>query len=211
MLVLHYTGMQSASHALDRLIDPSAKVSAHYVVDELGQIYQMVPEEKRAWHAGLSSWRAHTNINQRSIGIEMVNPGHQFGYRPFPNAQMRSVIELSKTILQRHAIPARNVVGHSDIAPIRKQDPGELFDWKWLAEEGIGLWPNRHPERSDETQAGENPSAVPQDDGLARFGYDTSDLTAAIIAFQRRFRPENVAGNWDSHCAKLLAALLESV
>jgi N-acetylmuramoyl-L-alanine amidase len=141
MLVLHYTGMKTAAEALERLCDPTAKVSAHYVVDEDGSIIQLVDEASRAWHAGVSSWRGHTNINQRSIGIEIVNPGHVFGYRTFPAAQMKSVVELCTQILARHAIPARNVVGHSDVAPARKQDPGELFDWALLAKHGIGLWP----------------------------------------------------------------------
>ncbi len=143
MLVLHYTGMRSADDARDKLCNAMSdkKVSAHYLVDEDGTIYAMVDESMRAWHAGVSYWRGHTNINQRSIGIEIVNPGHEFGYRPFPKPQMEAVAELCKDILSRRAIPARNVVGHSDVAPERKQDPGELFDWKFLAEHGVGLWP----------------------------------------------------------------------
>lgn len=143
MLVLHYTNMPTGKEALDRLCDPTAKVSAHYMVDEDGTVYRLVAEENRAWHAGVSYWRGNSNINQRSIGIEMANPGHTWGYRPFPPAQMESVIELCKGIVSRHAIPARNVVGHSDICPNRedKMDPGVLFDWKGLAEQGIGLWP----------------------------------------------------------------------
>ncbi len=174
MLVLHYTGMRSCSSALDRLIDPAAKVSAHYVVDEEGSIWQLVQEDMRAWHAGKSFWRGATNINQRSIGIEIVNPGHEFGYRPFPIAQMQSVIHLCKDILNRHAIPAENVVGHSDIAPARKQDPGELFDWQWFAREGIGIWPF--------------PSEV-STQALADYGYDVSDEKAAMVAFKRHFLP----------------------
>jgi N-acetylmuramoyl-L-alanine amidase len=173
MLVLHYTGMRSCAAALDRLIDPSAKVSAHYAVDEDGGIWQLVPEEMRAWHAGKSFWRGETNINQRSIGIEIVNPGHEFGYRPFPIAQMQSVIALCKAILSRHTIPERNIVAHSDIAPTRKMDPGELFDWAWLAREGIGEFPfpTQHPTLQD----------------LAAYGYDVSDEKAVKLAFQRRF------------------------
>ncbi len=141
MLVLHYTGMPTAREALDRLCDAQAKVSAHYVVDEDGTIYQLVAEENRAWHAGVSAWRGHSNINQRSIGIEIVNRGHEFGYHPFPVEQMKSVAALCKGVVSRHAIPKRNVVGHSDVAPTRKEDPGELFDWKMLATQKIGLWP----------------------------------------------------------------------
>ncbi|MGY8992341.1 MAG: N-acetylmuramoyl-L-alanine amidase, partial [Rhodospirillales bacterium] len=140
MLVLHYTGMKSASDALDRLCDPAAKVSAHYLVNMNGSVSALVDEEKRAWHAGVSFWRGHTDVNARSIGIELVNPGHEFGYVPFPEKQMAALIKLAKDILKRHAIEARNVVGHSDIAPRRKMDPGELFDWPRLAAAGIGLW-----------------------------------------------------------------------
>lgn len=151
MLVLHYTGMRTASEALERLCDPSAKVSAHYMVEEDGTVHALVPEEMRAWHAGVSSWRGHTNINQRSIGIEIANPGHEFGYRPFPHAQMDAVATLCKGILSRHPIPPRNVVAHSDVAPQRKEDPGELFEWQWLAQRSIGLWPAKKRHISSET------------------------------------------------------------
>ena len=139
-LVLHYTGMQSCEAAVARLCDPVAKVSSHYVVDEDGTTYALVGEEKRAWHAGVSYWRGVRGLNDRSIGIEIVNPGHEFGYRAFAEAQMAAVLELSRGIIARHGIEARNVVGHSDIAPDRKQDPGELFEWKWLAGNGVGVW-----------------------------------------------------------------------
>lgn len=200
MLVLHYTGMKTAQEAVNQLRIPSTKVSAHYIVDEKGMIYHLVDENKRAWHAGVSSWRGHTNINHRSIGIEIVNPGHEFGYRPFPKAQMEAVIWLSKDIIERHNIPARNVVGHSDIAPIRKEDPGELFDWPWLAKEGVGLWP---------VASGQRPEA--SEESLAVYGYDTSDLPKTITAFQRHFRPKLLNGQWDEECASLLAALLAIV
>ena len=193
MLVLHYTGMPTASEALERLRDPASKVSAHYVVDEDGTIYRLVAEENRAWHAGVSYWRGNSNINQRSIGIEIVNPGHEFGYQPFPGVQMKSVIALCKDILLRHKIPARNVVGHSDVAPARKEDPGELFDWKGLAEAGVGLWP------------GELQVATCN---LSSYGYETTDLPKAITAFQRHFFPQRLTGVWDHECAVRLAALL---
>lgn len=138
MLVMHYTGMQSGRAALERLCDEEAKVSAHYLIEEDGRIFQMVDEAHRAWHAGVSAWRGHTDINARSIGIELVNPGHEWGYRAFPKEQMESLIALSKAILERHPIPPENVVGHEHVAPERKQDPGELFDWEWMRREGIG-------------------------------------------------------------------------
>ncbi|MDP9095265.1 MAG: N-acetylmuramoyl-L-alanine amidase, partial [Pseudomonadota bacterium] len=142
-LILHYTGMQSADDAIARLRDPVAHVSSHYVVDEDGTVRQLVDEAHRAFHAGVSYWRGNEALNGRSIGIEIVNPGHDWGYRPFPPAQMRTVIELCQAIVTRHPIPPCNVVGHSDIAPDRKQDPGELFDWPCLAAAGIGLWPEQ--------------------------------------------------------------------
>ncbi len=142
MLVLHYTGMVSREHALARLCDPVAKVSAHYLIDEMGLVYQMVAEEYRAWHAGVSFWAGERDINSRSIGIELVNPGHERGYRSFLALQMRSLVELCREILPRHPIPPNRVLGHSDVAPGRKRDPGELFDWEWLAGQGIGVWPD---------------------------------------------------------------------
>ena len=142
MLILHYTGMKTARDALDRLRDPAAAVSSHYVVDEDGTVFRLVPEDRRAWHAGVSYWRGHSALNARSIGIEIVNPGHEWGYRDFPVLQLAAVCDLCLAILARHAIPARNVVGHSDVAPDRKEDPGERFDWRALAENGVGLWPD---------------------------------------------------------------------
>jgi N-acetylmuramoyl-L-alanine amidase len=207
MLVLHYTGMKSAANALDRLCDATAKVSAHYVVDEGGTIHQLVAEENRAWHAGVSYWRGHTNINQRSIGIEIVNPGHEYGYRPFPEAQMVSVAKLCKDIVSRHAIPARNVVGHSDIAPERKEDPGELFDWQWLAREGVGMWP-MPDDALRMTVDEEYPSSVIRH--LSSVGYDTTNLEKTILAFQRHWRPKLLSGKWDRECALILNSLLDS-
>jgi N-acetylmuramoyl-L-alanine amidase len=202
MLVLHYTGMPSAGAAIERLCDPQAQVSSHYVVDEDGSVYRLMPENKRAWHAGVSYWRGHTNINQRSIGVEIVNPGHEFGYRPFPEAQMQAVKELCDGILQRQSIPARNIVAHSDIAPARKEDPGELFSWEELAEYGVGLFPfDPTPHIAVTTELM----------GLHSYGYDVSDLPKAILAFQRHFRPAKLTGEWDEECTALLAALLEMV
>src|SRR6201996_5388422 len=160
MLVLHYTGMTTAQAALDRLCDPAAKVSSHYTIDEDGTVYAHVPEARRAWHAGVSAWAGATNINARSIGIELVNPGHEFGYVPFAEPQIAALIDLAQTILKRHPIPPHRVLGHSDVAPARKEDPGELFPWAQLAEFGIGLWPS--------TKSGKG-EAKPDD--LARFGY----------------------------------------
>lgn len=199
MLVLHYTGMKTGEEALARLCDPLSRVSAHYMVHEDGVITSIVTENMRAWHSGLASWRGHTNINHRSIGIEMVNPGHAFGYRPFPEAQMRAVAHLCGDILTRHDIEPRNIVGHSDVAPTRKEDPGELFDWAWLAEQGIGLFPK--------TAMGGHTT----EKDLRRYGYDTEDMGKAITAFQRHFRPNYLTGSWDNECSALLAHLLSIV
>ena len=144
-LVLHYTGMRSAEAALDRLCDAEARVSSHYVVEEDGTIWRLVPEELRAAHAGVSFWRGHAGLNERSVGIEIVNPGHEWGYRDFPALQLAATCDLCLSILSRHPIPARNVVAHSDIAPDRKEDPGERFDWGGFAANGVGMWAGRRP------------------------------------------------------------------
>jgi len=196
MLVLHYTGMKSAKEALERLCDPAAKVSAHYTIDEDGTVYGHVPEARRAWHAGAAHWAGASDINAHSIGIELVNPGHEFGYREFPDSQIASLTTLCHSILMRHPIPSWRVLGHSDVAPARKDDPGELFPWAGLAKAGIGLWPQ----------------AIASDLGakaLARFGYDPdAPQDKVITAFQLHFRPKRLDGQWDSECAGLLASLL---
>lgn len=204
ILVLHYTGMRTAEEALLRLCDPESNVSAHYVVEEDGTIWQLVEEEMRAWHAGVSYWRGRENINDISIGVEIVNPGHEFGYRPFPSAQMEAVAALSRDIIERHHIPARNVVAHSDIAPERKEDPGELFDWAWLAERGVGLWPLGGA-RGEGLEASKN-EEVPR---LLSYGYSTTHPDKTILAFQRHFRPAKLTGVWDGECQALLDNLLE--
>jgi N-acetylmuramoyl-L-alanine amidase len=210
ILLLHYTGMRSAAEALDRLVDPAAKVSAHYLVEEDGTVWRLVPEARRAWHAGVGSWAGAADINARSIGIELVNPGHEFGYRPFPEAQMAALETLARGILARHPIPPRRVLGHSDVAPARKEDPGELFDWARLARAGIGLWPEI-PEIKD----GPAPDLARLQADLARYGYGVpqtgalDEATRAVVAaFQRHFRPARVDGVPDAGTAARLAALL---
>lgn len=202
MLVLHYTGMESAQAALDRLCDPAAEVSAHYLVDEDGAIHRLVAEDKRAWHAGQAHWRGVTDINSASIGIEIVNPGHAFGYRPFPDAQIDTLIPLVADIKERHGITRGNVVGHSDVAPRRKQDPGELFPWGKLARLRLALpRPTKNLMDPGWTDAGFLLA-------LERFGYEVVDPLAAVVAFQRRFRPELIDGVIDAECRCLLLALL---
>lgn len=202
MLVLHYTGMQTCDEARTRLCDAEAAVSAHYLIDEDGQVERLVDEDKRAWHAGVAWWRGALDVNGRSIGIELVNPGHEFGYRPFPDPQMEALIGLSQSILARHVIPPRNVVGHSDVAPKRKTDPGELFDWRRLARAGVGLWVGEAPALTiDAAQV----RAM-----LSAFGYEIADLPATITAFQRHFRPARVDGVADPETAGILKALLDA-
>lgn len=206
-LILHYTGMVSAEAALARLCDPAAKVSAHYVIDEDGAVIALVPEELRAWHAGVSVWQGSERLNDRSIGIELVNPGHEWGYRAFPEAQYAASIELCRGILARWPIPPRRVLGHSDVAPERKQDPGELFDWPRLAAAGIGLWPEPGPGR---------PRGIAQlQDELVRFGYPAprhgrfdAETRCVLAAFQRHFRPERVDGAPDTGTLARLDGLL---
>lgn len=202
MIVLHYTGMESAEAAVARLRDPEAKVSAHYVIDEDGRILRLVDEDKRAWHAGRSHWRGITDVNSASIGIEIVNPGHEFGYREFNDAQMSALIPLVSEIKERHGITRGNVVGHSDVAPARKQDPGELFNWHALARLRLALpRPTKNLVDPGWPDAGFMLA-------LERFGYDVEDREAAVIAFQRRFRPELIDGEIDGECRCILLALL---
>ncbi|MDB5694745.1 MAG: N-acetylmuramoyl-L-alanine amidase [Sphingomonas bacterium] len=202
MIVLHYTGMQSAAAALARLCDPAAKVSAHYLVDEDGTVQALVAEDRRAWHAGASHWRGLTDVNSASVGIEIVNPGHEFGYRPFPPAQIGAVVRLVAEIKDRHEVTRGNIVGHSDIAPARKRDPGELFPWGELARRRLAL--PRPTKNLMDPQWTEGGFLL----ALERFGYDVTEPMAAIMAFQRRFRPELVDGEVDAECRMILLALL---
>ncbi len=202
IIVLHYTDMLSAEEAIARLCDPEARVSCHYLVTKEGEVIRMVPEERRAWHAGRSYWRGLTDINDDSIGIELDNPGHLNGYEPFPDAQIEALIPLVADIKQRHHITRGNVVGHSDVAPARKRDPGELFPWAKLARLRLALpRPTQNLMDPQWTDAGFLLA-------LERFGYDVSDPLAATIAFQRRFRPELIDGTVDAECRMILLALL---
>ena len=220
ILLLHYTGMVSGQEAVSYLCSAESGVSCHYFIGEEGEIVQMVPEEMRAWHAGVSSWRGHTDINSRSIGIEIANPGHEYGYQPFPEAQMASVVALCRDILVRNAIPARNVVAHSDVAPTRKCDPGEMFDWKRLYEAGIGHWVA--PEPIGGTAAlgpGDRDEAVALlQRKFADYGYGIEEtgrydeLTiATVTAFQRHFRPEKIDGCADRSVFDTLERLMAAL
>ena len=199
MVILHYTGMKTGAAALDRLCDPDARVSAHYLVEEDGTIWQMVEDDRRAWHAGVSYWSGARDINDRSIGVEIVNPGHEFGYRAFPDAQMSAVEELLAQTLERHRVSPTRVVGHSDIAPTRKQDPGELFDWKRLADKGLSVWPET-PGRAIEPANARR--------YLSEIGYDPeAPLADVVSAFQRRFVPAGVTGTLTDDTLAMIAAV----
>ena len=202
MVVLHYTGMRDAESAIARLRDPEAHVSCHYLIGEDGRILRMVAEEDRAWHAGRSYWRGVQDLNACSVGIELVNPGHEFGYRPFTEQQMEALLPLLAGIMERHGVAPANVVGHSDVAPARKQDPGELFDWARLAKHGLAIArPTRGLVDPHWTDGGFLLA-------LERWGYDVHEAEPAVTAFQRRFRPELLDGLVDGECRAILLQLL---
>lgn len=220
ILLLHYTGMQTAEAAVERLVALESQVSCHYVVLENGRILQLVPEDRRAWHAGLSSWDGETDVNSGSIGIEIVNPGHEFGYRDFPDVQIDAVIALARDICARRNIQPQRVLAHSDVAPRRKQDPGERFPWYRLAASGVGHWVAPTP-------LGEGPRLAPGDEGepvehlqtlLSLYGYGIeidgrygSTTEDVVRAFQRHFRQELCDGVADFSTADTLRNLLAAL
>jgi N-acetylmuramoyl-L-alanine amidase len=244
LVVLHYTGMQTLEVALDRLTDPAPKawrypgpwqdsgidpntdlsrVSAHYVVARSGEIFGLVEEEARAWHAGVSSWRGLEGVNHNAIGIEIENGGHDFGLPAYPDAQVTRVIALVRDILERRRLPITAVVGHSDIAPGRKADPGEHFPWAQLGAAGVALWPDFRPGapgpvfavRRDEAMGDEAPEVAALQEALAGIGYGApvtgaycATTQACVEAFQRRFRPERVDGALDAQTLERVSAVL---
>ena len=203
MVVLHYTEMLGAGAAAERLCDPNAAVSAHYLISEAGEVTQLVPEDKRAWHAGAAFWRGLRDVNSASIGIELDHPGHLHGYRPFADAQFEALVPLLARIVRTHDIPRANVVGHSDVAPARKIDPGELFPWGRLAEYGLCL---PIPEKLERGDPFDNDAGFYL--ALERFGYDITDGRKAVEAFQRRWRPERIDGEIDGQIRAILFQLL---
>ena len=220
ILLLHYTGMHSGTAAVDWLCCEESQVSCHYLVHENGEIVQMVPESKRAWHAGLSSWQGESDTNSRSIGIEIVNRGHQLDYPEFPVVQINTVASLCQDILTRHPIPQYNVLAHSDVAPGRKPDPGEKFPWKILFDRGIGHWVEEAPKETGVTyQLGEEGAEIASlQTDLARYGYrievngifdkQTFDV---VVAFQRHFRPSLVDSIADCSTRNTLKSLLDAL
>jgi N-acetylmuramoyl-L-alanine amidase len=220
ILLLHYTGMQSAEGALNWLCDARSRVSSHYFVFENGRVAKLVDEERRAHHAGVSVWAGETDINSRSIGIEIANPGHELGYRPFPAAQIEALIALCRGILSRHPIPPERVLAHSDVAPLRKVDPGELFPWWRLYAEGVGQFvppaPLREGPRLSLGDRGEEVAVLKQ--GYRQYGYGIAEtdefdteMKAVVTAFQRHFRQERVDGIADLSTCETLGRLLASL
>ena len=216
MVVVHYTGMETGEAALARLRDPAAKVSSHYMIEEDGRVLRLVAEGRRAWHAGVSFWKGERDVNARSIGIELVNPGHEHGYHPFPESQVEALIALLDGVRSRWTVADGDIVGHSDVAPARKVDPGELFPWKRLADAGHGLWAEPEP--------APGPALSPGEDGLgvflfqaalSRLGYDCApsgvfdaETRTVTQAFQRHWRPGRVDGMADGETRARLMALL---
>jgi N-acetylmuramoyl-L-alanine amidase len=218
MIVLHYTGMPDNEAALRQLCNPASEVSAHYVVLENGHTLQLVAEARRAWHAGASSWAGEADINSRSIGIEIANPGHDHGYPDFPKRQIAAVTALCRSIFTRYPVAPDRVLAHSDVAPTRKRDPGEKFPWKALADSGIGLWVKPTPIESNDPifVLGESSPMIEEAQQLlAQYGYGVSpsdylDAIArdAVAAFQRHFRPQRVDGVVDVSTIATLKALI---
>lgn len=209
-IVLHYTGMKTAEEALERLCDPASKVSAHYVVDDNGRLYNLVADERRAWHAGKSFWAGIEDINSASIGIELTNPGHQFGYRAFWPAQMIVLKQLLRDLIAGHKLDATTcLLAHSDVAPDRKEDPGELFPWQDLAEEGLGIWPKTTPAdygHAEDDEVQDMLRAVGY--GCPNTGVYDRAMRAVVLAFQRRFEPENLTGTPERETIARLRALI---
>ena len=220
MLIIHYTGMTDNKEAIKRLCDPGSVVSTHYVIDDIGKCLQLVDENNRAWHAGVSSWAGNSDINSCSIGVELCNPGHEHGYQRFPQKQMATLLRLGRDILARHSILPQFVLGHSDVAPTRKLDPGEFFDWRSLANNGMGIWPdtNTPPNKQEirETNCDRDDVDIALLQGkLARFGYGIEitgacdeQTTLVVMAFQRHFRQNRITGILDMESEFILDNLL---
>ena len=230
MIVLHYTGMESGESALERMCNEDAKVSAHFMVWEDGKVSQLVGEDKRAWHAGVGGWQGDTDINSCSIGIEIVNGGHNFplaggSLPPYPDIQIQSLIALCDYLRATHVVPQTRIVGHSDIAPARKDDPGEHFPWQTLAENGLGIWPDLDTDIEKETLL-IGTGLLPGDSGapvsrlqadLKAIGYGIKetgaydDATATIVkAFQRRWVQDRVSGHADLTTLRMVSAVAKA-
>ena len=215
-LIFHYTGMKNELKAIQRLQNPKAKVSSHYLIKRNGEIIELVPPLYIAWHAGESSWRKKNFLNKSSIGIEISNPGHQHGYQNFKRKQILSIIKLSKFLIKKFKIKKKNILGHSDIAPNRKKDPGEKFQWEFLSKKGIGIWHNLSKIKLKFVRkVCINKIELSYfKSNLIKFGYDQKlknnpkILKNVVISFQRRFRPQIINGRIDMECYKILKSLI---
>ena len=208
IIVIHYTGMQSGRESLSRLCNPKSKVSSHFVISQNGRVYRLVQDNQIAWHAGKSCWGKYKNLNKNSIGIELVNKGHKFGYTNFKKKQLSSLIKICKILIKKYKIKKRNIIGHSDIAPLRKIDPGEKFPWENLAKKNIGIWHNCQPKllkkfrkskfftRKESTQFIKNLNSIGYCFSLKKKSY----FNKTLKAFQRHYRKELVNGHLDKEC-----------
>jgi len=210
-IVLHYTGMKSEKEAIIRLTNIQSQVASHYFITRSGKIINLVPDLYIAWHAGVSSWKNLNSLNKNSIGIEITNPGHQFGYKKFSKKQINSLINLSKFLIKKYKINKKNILGHSDIAPDRKKDPGEKFPWEYLAKKHIGIWHNLDKQKLKKLRK-KNCNEIMKNlflnnlfsIGYAKRGKNNVEKSRyhifVVKAFQRRFRPELINGKIDQEC-----------
>ena len=219
LIVIHYTGMQSQRESINRLCSPKSKVSSHFVIGKNGKVYQLVEENKIAWHAGKSSWGKFTNLNKNSIGIELVNKGHHFGYQNFTKKQIKSLIKICQKLIKKYKIKKKNIVGHSDIAPLRKIDPGEKFPWFQLSKNKIGIW---HKYKPNYLRKFRNIKIFSRRDkvsfikNLRSIGYCVCPMKKHIFkktlkAFQRHYRKELINGNLDKECLIIARNLQKEV
>ena len=219
ILVFHYTGMQSERESIKKLCNPNFKVSSHYLINRRGKIFSLVQNRYVAWHAGKSCWGRHKNLNKNSIGIELVNKGHQFGYTSFKKKQISSLVNLCKKLIKKYKIKKKNVIGHSDIAPLRKIDPGEKFPWKYLAKNKVGIWHDYEPNLLRKFRR--TKVLIPQDKkrfvkNLNKIGYCLSAhnkpfFIKTISAFQRHFRKELINGILDKECLMIAQNLTKKL
>ena len=219
-IIFHYTGMKSDKAAIRKLTDIQSQVASHYFITHTGKIITLVPDLYTAWHAGISSWKDFKSLNKNSIGIEITNPGHQFGYRKFSKKQINSIINLSKLLIKKYKIDKKNFLGHSDIAPDRKKDPGEKFPWEYLAKKNIGIWHNLKKQKLKKLRKTKCNEITKKNffNNLLKIGYSKKMrnnikkreyLSLVVKAFQRRFRPELVNGKIDQECLLISENLIK--
>ena len=219
-IIFHYTGMKSDKAAIRKLTDIQSQVASHYFITHTGKIITLVPDLYTAWHAGISSWKDFKSLNKNSIGIEITNPGHQFGYRKFSKKQINSIINLSKLLIKKYKIDKKNFLGHSDIAPDRKKDPGEKFPWEYLAKKNIGIWHNLKKQKLNKLRKTKCNEITKKNflNNLLKIGYSKKmrnnikkrEYSSFVVkAFQRRFRPELINGKIDQECLLISENLIK--